>query len=816
MSMAVIVAITFDFADQAYADDFAREPSPQSQRFFESEIRPLLIEHCHQCHAGDTAEGGLRLDSGQAIREGGDSGPVLVAHDPQSSLIVSAIRYESIEMPPDEPLSDEQQDLIADWVAKGARWSDAFEDAVSVQLDSKPQDWWASQPLVADDFSEAEVNASSPTRIDHEIDVQLNANGMSRADPVDRARLIRRLSFDLLGIPPTLQQVDDFVRDCAPDAYERLVDRMFANPAYGERMARLWLDLVRYAESDGWRQDAYRPSAYRYRQWVADAFNEGMPYDHFVAMQLAGDEIAPNDPSAKVAAGFLRLGIFEYNQRDAEGQWQNIVDEITDVTADVFLATGMACAKCHDHKFDPIPRADYFRLRSVFEPVVFVDQKPERNGAKRHAGEINQLRQELKALEGSGIDELRQVVVEKFTLDLQEMYRKPTWKKNSYEQQLSYLILRQTSEEGLSDAKIKKKLGAEAFDRRTQILARLRELGADPYPDPNLLTVQNASGEIRLTRIPGRSQGRHFDPGVPQVFGGHDLVTSSMSLSSSKAGRRTALARWMTSPDNPIAARVLANRLWQYHFGTGLVNSANDFGNLGTQPTHPRLLDYLAKRLHETKWNVQAVQKEIVCSATYRQSSVHPNASEYSLIDARNQWLWRYPLRRLDAEQYRDTLLQAAGTLDRVYGGPSVTESKKADEPQRRALYLQRKRNAMEPMLQLMDAAGGLVSAAKRDETVTAPQALMMLNSPRVNSIAEQFCQRVLRDLDDRRDRNDSHEEDDMQVTQFVRHAHRLATGVEIDPAMCDELASLAAKGQEGKVDVCHVLLNSNALLFIE
>jgi len=788
------------FAAQQLTATNVAPATDASARLFEASIRPLLIERCFECHAGEHDEGGLRLDSGEAIRRGGDGGPALIPHDVEASLLVSAIRYEGLEMPPDAPLSRAEQDVIAKWIEDGAKWPASFEGHTSETLETPTADrWWAAQPLDDRLPEGAEELLASPTRIDQYIDHALQAQGMHRAPETDRERLIRRLSLDLLGLPPSPEEIDRFVSDTQPGSLARLIDRMFANPAYGERMARLWLDLVRYAESDGWRQDAYRDEAYRYRQWVADAFNEGMPYDRFVAMQLAGDEIDPSHPEASVAVSFMRLGIFEYNQRDAEGHWQNIVDEITDVTADVFLATGMACAKCHDHKFDPISRADYYRLRSVFEPILFVDERPQPNIPAPNRDEIDQLLHELRELEGAAVKKLADGVINKFTLPLQAMYRKPASDQDSYEQQMSYILHRQMYEEGATSAKINSQLSKEAASRRNQILARLEEFDSNPHTSRKVLTIRDAVGEIRPTRLPGRTTGRSFLPGIPEVFGGADLVARAPAEKPQSTGRRSALAAWITSAENPIAARVLANRLWQYHFGTGLVESPNDFGSLGTPPTHPPLLDYLAKRLLETQWNIQAVQKEIVSSATYRQSSLHPDAERYLQVDAANRLRWRYAVRRLDAEQYRDALLVATGTLESVYGGASLS----AASP-RRSLYLQRKRNSADPMLQLLDAPAGLVVAAKRDETVTAPQALMMLNSPSVTKYAAAFAEHVERRVD-----AEDH-------AKFVQVAHRMVAGLEPEAGVIELLVGEVARGKEGKIDACHILLNSNAFLFIE
>lgn len=776
---------------KAVAEDF---------KFFEQHVRPLLINKCFECHAGEESEGGLKLDSSSALKRGGDSGALLSAGDPDGSLLVSAIRYDGLEMPPDEQLSAREQQIIEKWVQRGGHWpefgdADHSTEEIADSADNEP--WWAALPI-RPDLPEEIGNRGSRVAIDDYINDRLRLENLHRAPPADRATLIRRLSYDLLGVPPTPEQVAEFESDDRVDAYERWVDRFFADPRYGERMGRLWLDLVRYADSDGWRQDAYRSGAWPYRQWVVDAFNSKLPYDQFVAMQIAGDEIAPQDPDAAAAVGFFRLGIYEYNQRNAEGQWQDIVDEITDVTADVFLATGLACAKCHDHKFDPIPRADYFHLRSVFEPLTFVDRrpsKPAKNADDRKR--IEEFTAELAEIEQDAVSKLGNSVVDKFPLHVQSWYRKPVSQRNSYENQIAYMVARQYFDEGATGAKVDQKLGKEKAARRKEILAQLDSLGANPYANISLLTVRDFDGPIRPTRLPGRTSGASFQPRTPALFESQELKTEPPLDAPTSTGRRSALAEWITSRDNPITARVIVNRIWQYHFGTGLVESPNDFGRLGSPPSHPNLLDALAKKLMDSQWDLQSIQRSIVVSSTYKQSASHPESQRLQQVDAGNRLVWHHSVRRLDAEQYRDSLLVAMDTMDSTYGGPSV-----AGTPPRRSLYLRRMRNSVDEMLSLLDCPPGVVGTAKRDVTVTAPQSLMMLNNSRILGVAKKFAQRVRRDVD-ARESSDPH-------SDFVRQGYRILTG-QWPPEQTIELL----RGQSD-VDICHVLLNANAFLFVE
>ena len=769
-------------------------------RFFESKVRPLLLAKCYECHSADKAEGGLRLDTGRHVRKGGDSGKVIIEGNPDQSLLVDAIRYQNLEMPPEAPLTETEQQVLIDWIRDGAFWPEESDSAHNTEPVAE-QVWWAAQPLAPGKTPEASNESRSRNAIDLYVDRELHSAGLKRAATADRRRLIRRLSLDLLGLPPTPEQIQRFLDDRHPNAYGRLVDRMFAEPAYGERMARRWLDLVRFAESDGWRADAFRPQAWHYRQFVSDAFNEGMSYDQFVAFQLAGDEIAPGDDRALAAVGLLRLGIYEFNQRDAEGQWQNIVDELTDVTADVFMATGLACAKCHDHKFDPIPRSDYFRFRSVFEPILFVDRKPERTTSESNA-QIQTLLDELASVEGDDLQSLANGAVDRFPLNVQDMYRKPASERTTYEHQIAYLVARQVIDEGLTDSKVTAALGKERSKRRKEILQELSRLSANPYEKADLITVADADGSIRPTRLPGRSNGKAFEPGAPQVLGGQSFPEQRDSPTQT-SGRRTALAAWITSPENPISARVLANRIWQYHFGTGLVDSPNDFGRLGQLPSHPQLLDYLAKSLIDSNWNIQELQREIVNSETYRQATDHPQLSRALEIDPDNRLHWHRTVQRLDAEQYRDSLLIAMNALQTQYGGPSV-----AGTPGRRSIYLQRKRNSSDEMLNALDSPNGLVGTAKRDVTTTAPQTLMMMNSPRIVNAAKSFAGHVRKQVLNIDEAN--------RASAFVMLACEIISGMPADQKTIDLLAPLAANGQEGEADVCHILINSNSFLFIE
>ena len=348
---------------------------------FEQHVRPLLETRCLKCHGEKKQEGGLRLDSLDAMLAGGESGPAIVRGQAAESLLIEAVNYESFEMPPDGQLADNEIATLSSWVTAGAPWPESLtrlrEQAGTIT--DEDREWWAYQPLDKPSVPHVDDAGWGRNPIDAFVLTRLEEQGMQPAPRADRVTLVRRLYFDLLGLPPSQADVERFVADDSPGAWERLVNRLLADNRYGEHWARFWLDLVRYAESDGWNKDSYRPHIWRYRDYVVRSFNADKPYPLFVQEQLAGDEMPGDDPEQLIATGFLRLGIYEYNQRDARTQWDNIVTEATDVAGDVFLGMGMACARCHDHKFDPILQTDYFQLRAFFEPVIWRDDIPGRH-----------------------------------------------------------------------------------------------------------------------------------------------------------------------------------------------------------------------------------------------------------------------------------------------------------------------------------------------------------------------------------------------------------------------------------------------------
>ncbi len=570
----------------------------------------------------------------------------------------------------------------------------------------------------------------SRNEIDRFILHRLRSEGLKPSAPAERQALIRRVYFDLIGLPPTPAEVDAFLADRSANAHERLVDRLLASPRYGERWARHWLDLVRYAESDGFRIDEYRPNAWRYRDYVIRSFNADKPYDRFVLEQLAGDEIAPDDPEARTATGFLRHTIYEYNQRDVRTQWADMLNDLTDTTGDVFLGLGMGCARCHDHKFDPILQKDYYRLQAFFAPFLPRDDVPlatrreqaeYRDRLAKWEAKTAEIRKQIEAIEQPRRKTAARGAIEKFPDDIHEMLLKDRARRTPLEQQLAELAYRQVLYEF---DRIETKMKDEEKQKLAALKRQLAEFDREkPAPLPAGLTVTDVGPTAPPTLLPKKGQGT-VEPGFLSVLDDKPAAIAPVPTAPESTGRRTALARWLVRPDNPLTSRVIVNRIWQYHFGRGLAAAASDFGRLGEKPSHPELLDFLANRFVKDGWSFKKMHRLILTSATYQQSALLPASREALTRDPENRLLWRGTTRRLDAEQIRDSILAVTGELDLQAGGPSVD----AVTP-RRTIYTRVTRNTRNSLLDVFDAPEGFVSTAQRNVTTTASQALLLLNS---------------------------------------------------------------------------------------
>ncbi|MEM6690823.1 MAG: PSD1 and planctomycete cytochrome C domain-containing protein [Planctomycetota bacterium] len=799
-----------------------RSSADSNTRFFESKVRPLLVEHCFECHGPEEESGGLRLDSLAAMVSGGDSGPAIIPGDSHKSLFMKAVRYEGYEMPPTQRLPQDAIEVLRQWVDAGAPWPGVDLKQIRPiqkqrEFSLEDRQWWAIQPIKKPSVPEVggSLGQWAQTELDHFIARRLADNELAPAPRASKTTLIRRLYFNLVGLPPSPAEIQEFLDDTSKDSYEKLVDRLLDDRRYGERWARHWLDLVRYADSDGYRADAIRPNAWRYRDYVIDSFNQDKPYDRFMAEQIAGDEMFPEDSQSLIATGYLQHGIYEWNSRDAVGQRDILISEMTDVTGDVFLGLGMQCAKCHDHKFDPILQEDYFALRAFFEPVrlhtdadiATPEQKAKHEVAlKPWQKATKNIREKLDALQAKYREKSRSTAIERFPESIQLMAYKPSEERTSVEQQLVDLVQRQVdydynrletsmnSEDARSYKSLKKKL--EKFD------------SLKPTGLPTARVVRDIGIDAPPTIIPKKQID--VVPGFLKIL---DSRTPNITAGDETTGRRTALAKWLGQPENPLSTRVIVNRIWQFHFGTGLASSASDFGRLGEAPSHPELLDWLVGKFVEDGWRLKPLHRRIVLSSTYQQSSKHADAARHHQVDPTNRLRWHWSTNRLDAEQIRDALLVVSGKLRKATGGPGQS----ATTSSRRSIYTLVRRNTRDPLLEVFDLPRFFTSTAKRDQTTSPLQSLLLINSSQMLSFATALAERVCSET------NGSPTPDVRIVNLWTRVFGRPPNEDEIASAlgfihqqsqrMGDNLPD--SMEHEAWIDLCHVLLNSNEFLYV-
>ena len=797
--------------------------TPEQLQFFETKVRPILVAHCHKCHSGKEPKGDLGLDSRGGLLAGGESGDVVVPGQPEKSLLVEAINRTSIEMPPDKKLADADIATLTEWVKIGAPWPEGpGSNGPSLsksrgKITDEDRAYWAFQPVRKTAAPEIEKDGWSRGSIDHFVLAKMIPEGLQPAAEADKATLIRRVTFDLLGLPPSPEEVAAFVNDNGPDAYERLIDRLLASPLYGERWARHWLDLVRYAESDGYKQDGYRPSAWRYRDYVIRSLNTDKPYDRFVQEQIAGDEIAPEDPEALVATGYYRLGIYEYNQRDVRNQWNIILNDITDVTADVFLGMGMSCARCHDHKFDPILQKDYYRLQAFFAPIIQRDDVPAatpqacndyREKLKAWEEKTAELRKQIDDIEKPYVDAAAKAFIAKFPVDIEPIFDKPAAERTPLEAQLVRLAGRQVIEEG-GKVDFPKKLKGDEKAKWEGLKKQLAEHDhLKPQPLPEAMTISDVGPVVSPVSIPGKRKAEEIAPGILSVLNPAPLEILQPSTSLNSTGRRTALAQWLTRPDNPLTPRVMVNRIWQYHFGKGLVESSSDFGRLGQPPSHPEFLDKLAADFVASGWSMKETHRQILCSATYRQVSHSDGVKDSIAKDPANKWLSRMTVRRLGAEQIRDAALSATGEIDGNSAGPGSDFTSS-----RRSVYLKVLRNKRDDLLDVFDVPDGSSSIPERNVTTTPNQSLLMINGPWMLARAKALAVKI---------------EKEMGATPTALRGREAVERVNLlyqtlfGRAPTPEESATATKFlNDGKskqrlIDLCHVLLNSNEFLYVD
>ena len=741
----------------------ADAPTSAGVAYFEKHIRPLLIENCYSCHSRDKKQkGNLVLDSRAGWVKGGDQGPVVVPGNAKASLLIRAVRYTDpeLKMPPDgKSLSKEAVAHLEAWVKMGApdpRDGSTHEKTLAA-LPSDPvagREHWAYRPLGTFRPPAVKLSKWPLSPIDSFILAKLEAAKLKPADDADRSILLRRICFQLIGLPPTLAQVTAFLEDERPDAYRRVVDQLMGSPQFGDRWGRHWMDLARYADSNGLDENFLFREAWRYRNWVIDAVNANMPFDRFLTEQLAGDllpfgSIAQRDRQ-RVAAGFLVVGPKILLSNNEDQKKLDVADELIDTVGRAVLGQTLGCARCHDHKFDPIPTSDYYSLAGIFTSTQVVQ-------TRFMLGE-QRLMERLVGLGADG-DELNAAY---------EKYWKKDPKAEEREKQakLALGLLTAGEEKKLADFAAKNAadvapLAADSNQPKARRLLAQEELiakfqalvAASKIPPRAMIPADAEKPDDEAIRLSGQ-----FDrPGKTVPRGFLRVISDVQAVIPENHSGRLELARWLTNTEDgagQLAARILANRVWQHLFGRGLVRTVDNFGRTGEAPSHPELLDYLARELIDSEWSIKHLVRQIVLTRTFAMSSRDNKAG--AAIDPDDALLWRAPRRRLEPEAMRDAMLSVAGQLDLKplessvsYLGDQATavgankNRRRTDFPNR-SVYLPVIRNDLPEVFDVFDFTNPHTSTGMRPETMVATQGLFMLNDPSVIAAAEALARRLL------------------------------------------------------------------------
>jgi len=709
-------------------------PRPEPVRFFETSVRPILVEHCQKCHGAAKQWAGLRLDSREAILQGGESGPAATVGQPHESRLILAVLHDPnvSPMPPDAKLSEREIAVLTQWVEQGLIYP---ASAAATDPRKRDPNHWSFQPIVDPPVPPIQNVEAARSPLDRFIIAKLEAANLQPSAPADKRTLIRRVTFDLTGLPPTREAVTAFLADDRADAYARLVEELLTSPAYGERWGRNWLDVARYADSNGLDENVAHGNAWRYRDYVISAFNADQPFDQFLTEQLAGDLLPAVDDAQRqqqlIATGFLAIGPKVLAEVDEAKMQMDIVDEQLETVGRAFMGMTFGCCRCHDHKFDPISTANYYGLAGIFKSTRAMEHYKKvarwqelplpssetRALLEAHAAQIAEKQSAIQAtLAAAQAAALNAQVGGTPAVDIPES-----------------------------------ELPADVKTQLAALRKDVAQLEKSPPEIPTAMAVQEdavADVAIHIRGNPlklGDVVPRH----VPEV-----LSKTAQATFDSTASGRLELAEWMTSPQHPLTARVLVNRVWRWHFGRGIVASTDNFGLLGDAPTHPELLDWLASRLLESGWSIKSLHRCIVLSGTYQQRS--DPTPELLAADPENRLWGRSSVRRLEAEAIRDALLAVSGQLDDSVGGSLLKVKNRAyffDHTSRdvtdyniprRSVYLPIVRNNLYDVFQLLDYPDAAIPTGDRTTTTIAPQALMLLNSEFVFQISQALAKQIL------------------------------------------------------------------------
>ncbi len=786
------------------------------------DVMSLLETHCVRCHGGEKTKAGLDLATREALLRGGESGAAIVPADPKASLLYRMVAHlEEPGMPhKEDKLPDTAIRQFADWIAAGAPYARPLNQSPGAPataaakkefaITDADRAHWAFQPVRRPAPPAVKATAWPRTPVDHFVLAELEGQGLAPAGPAAKATLLRRVTLDLIGLPPTPAEIDAFVSDTAPDAYERVVDRLLASPHYGERWGRHWLDLARFAESDGFEEDAVRPHTWRYRDYVVRAFNADKPYDRFVREQLAGDELFPSEPDALIATAFNLLGPDMVDSADQVQRRRNTLNDMTDTTALAFLGLTAGCARCHDHKFEPIAQRDYYALQAFFTPAKFHKDLPVPTAAERatHDVALARYREQTAGIQAQ-IDAIEQPAraaifarkLRTLSPEAQIAHGVPQDQRTTEQENLVLETLY------LVDVSPREIAAALQKPEKEALLKWQEQLKPFPKPAPLPASLALQNGPPARTHILHRGDyhqpGAEVAPAFPEVLGAPPAASA----------KRAALADWIASPANPLTARVMVNRVWRHHFGRGLVATPSDFGTHGQKPTHPALLDWLASEFVARGWSIKQLHRTLLLSATYRQSSV-PAAGTLER-DPENRLYSRMSRLRLEGEVIRDSLLAISGQLNAKIGGPGVfppiprelyqgakgwITSASPEDHARRSLYIFARRNLRFPFLEVFDAPDNNLSCAARERSTTAPQSLTLLNADEVLAAAARTADRLEREA--------------ATPEARVTLAYRLIVGR--TPTDTERRLSLEFLAHSPLAELCRGLFNLNAFVYVD
>ncbi len=834
-----------------------------------SDPHEILETHCVRCHGGTSTKGGLDLTTREALLRGGESGVTVVPGDPDSSLLLQTIRHDHEPFMPykENKLSAASIEQLAAWIKSGALYrrpldktSGKRKSDAGFVLTEVDRAHWAFQSIAR---VQPPVNSQLSTACENPVDQfildKLTSVGLSPAPTVSRTVFIRRVTFDLIGLPPTPAEIDEFVNNPSPCAHEELIDRLLTSPHYGERWGRHWLDLARYAESDGFEHDAIRPHAWRYRDYVIQSLNDDKPYDRFIREQIAGDELWPDDAEAITATGFHLLGPDMVDSSDQIQRRHNTLNDMTDTTALVFLGLTFGCARCHDHKFEPLSQRDYYAFQAFFTPSKFNREKSIATPSHREAYAVAMREynshpklQELIAFEAAARKRLFEQKVAQLSAEAQTAHLTPPEQRTAEQ---SNLVLETEAKVKVSDKEITAALSADEKQRQAEIRKEVEKLPKPPAL-PVTMAMESVKGSKAKTFLLNRGDynqlGNEVTPGFPQVLteqlrpvsGTLKTSVSPASVNANeradeslKSTSRVNLANWIASPDNPLTARVIVNRIWQHHFGQALVLTPSDFGTHGQAPSNASLLDWLARDFIARGWSIKQMHRLMLASATYRQvSRLEHNsyahdapASIRSLtgnnqieawakgnqLDPDNRLYWRMNRIRLEGEVIRDSLLAISDQMNSSMNGPGVSppipkelfagaHGWSVSEPKsqhfRRSIFIFARRNLRFPFIEVFDAPDNNFSCAMRERSTTAPQSLTLLNSNEVTAAAKLTARRL--------------KYESTTTEQQVDSAYRLALGRA--PTDSEQIMVEKFLINSPFDEFCRALFNLNEFVYVE